>query len=315
MIDTIEICLTKKCSMECSFCLLGCGPDIDLSLDDKVVKSVLDFAKRDARIQTIVYTGGEIFINYAYLVSLLKYSNGAGLNIVCLTNGFWCNDLNKTKERLMELKKYGLKKIVTSVDVWHQQQIPLNNIRNLIKCCDILNIEIQLTVSISHNKLTETYTYLQNLEESITKCNVVFMPVLPFKEGKNISEANLCFKQMMREFRCTIDSTMYIYANAEVYRCCLFPSAGCSELAVCNLNTTKIEDAYEYALADKYVAFMLMNGLNTWRQNKPEKYYASSCEYCLSILKNQDTRMELDEYIDKRKYCEKIKHIRNLFAN
>ncbi len=82
--NSINIELTKKCNLNCSYCYLSCGMKERRSLKKM---DVFDFLERFSESgRYVMFTGGEIF-TLDYIDDVLRFAYDCGLQISIFTNG------------------------------------------------------------------------------------------------------------------------------------------------------------------------------------------------------------------------------------
>lgn len=98
--------VTKDCNQECIFCT---QPKEEISFTyEEIKKQILDYKKEG--FKSIVYTGGEPTI-LPYLIDIIKFVDGLGLDQRVITNGSKLDD----PELCKKLVDAGLKRIIISI--------------------------------------------------------------------------------------------------------------------------------------------------------------------------------------------------------
>ncbi len=157
--------VTDRCNARCLHCAYNCGPDVEgkMKLAD-ATRYVKEAVALD--VQLVCISGGEPMM-YPRLVEAITSECGrlAVPEVWLFTNGFWANNAPVARETIENLKSQGLKKLLLSVDAFHQEYIPLESIRNAIEA----SIEVDLEVGIDarfvgdpddkneHNEATRSY--------------------------------------------------------------------------------------------------------------------------------------------------------------
>lgn len=88
-------------------------------------------------------SGGEPFSNWPALLGILQAAHAEGLAAHELeTNASWCTSSQLAQHRCRELEQLGLARLVVSCDVYHQQFVPFERVRLLVRTAqDILGAE------------------------------------------------------------------------------------------------------------------------------------------------------------------------------
>lgn len=136
------IMLSYWCPAKCEFCYECCGPEYSfwVTVEDVITwwEELDRLIKKEVgadKICKIHITGGEPFGNYPLLKEILQLAKARGLPDVdkIETNAFWATDEKNVKERLEELKSLGVKLITTDADIFHQEWVPIENVRLLYR--------------------------------------------------------------------------------------------------------------------------------------------------------------------------------------
>jgi MoaA/NifB/PqqE/SkfB family radical SAM enzyme len=138
--------LSYQCNIECQHCMYACSPAWRGDwMSKKDGKKILDqlagkiqespFGPERASLNYgLHFTGGEPFLNFDLLLELTAIANGLKIPSTFVeTNSFWCRDDEVTRERLIELKKAGLKGILISVNPFFTEKIPFERIKRNVK--------------------------------------------------------------------------------------------------------------------------------------------------------------------------------------
>jgi hypothetical protein len=76
-------------------------------------------------------SGGEIFLYFNDLCVMVERAHSLGIETLVETNAFWAKDLATALERLTRLKLLGLTCVRTSMDVFHEEFIPIERVLNV----------------------------------------------------------------------------------------------------------------------------------------------------------------------------------------
>jgi hypothetical protein len=132
--------LTYACNARCAFCYVSGGPEHDDRLDVTTAlelwRSLDELAVAHGKTMRVHLTGGEPFLDWVGLASILRAARDASLTPAekIETNAFWATDDGLTRARLELLAALGLGRLVVSTDVFHQEYVPLECVR---RCVDI----------------------------------------------------------------------------------------------------------------------------------------------------------------------------------
>lgn len=137
----VGIMLTDWCNAQCSSCYLCCNPSRNnwISACDalKIWRELEEISPHGCKVHL---TGGEPFGNYALLLEVVRRASDEGLGQTdkVETNGFWAADQQIVKKRIGELDAAGMKLFAVSCDPYHQQYIPIETLRLLVRTAEEL---------------------------------------------------------------------------------------------------------------------------------------------------------------------------------
>ncbi len=131
--------LTYACNARCAFCYVSADPQHRDALDTTTAlalwRSLDELAAAHGKTMRVHLTGGEPFLDWVCLVSLVRAARDAGLTPVekIETNAFWATDDNLTRARIELLAALGVGKLAVSTDVFHQEFVPLERVRRCVE--------------------------------------------------------------------------------------------------------------------------------------------------------------------------------------
>jgi len=124
--------ITDECVSRCRHCAYGCGPDRRGAMELSDAKRYLKESKGQP-IQSLCISGGEPFIYYDRVVKIMEEAKRLEIpEIWVFTNGYWAETVDIGVEKLLLLKNLGLTKIWLSADAFHQEYIPITNVKNVM---------------------------------------------------------------------------------------------------------------------------------------------------------------------------------------
>lgn len=128
--EQVSIVLTRVCPIQCEHCYSNCGPNAPKGDKDKIISRVIDICNNE-KVKTILLTGGEPFTDFELLLEVISILKEYNKDIILYTNAYWAKSIDIVREKLSHLKDVTL--INTSVDKYHQEFIPLENVINLVR--------------------------------------------------------------------------------------------------------------------------------------------------------------------------------------
>jgi MoaA/NifB/PqqE/SkfB family radical SAM enzyme len=126
--------LTYQCSAACRFCYYNCSPRpsplMPVEMAVRAWQSLKNLAGEAAAIHI---TGGEPFLNWEHLEAVMRACKQAKLGTVeqVETNASWAVNEKTIRERLRILDELGMTKLKISCDPFHQEYVPIENVRLL----------------------------------------------------------------------------------------------------------------------------------------------------------------------------------------
>ncbi len=133
-LESLSILLGMKCNCKCPHCFYFPRDDnhtpIDLDMLDDALKSIAGLHN----IHSVNFAGGEPFYYYDTMLECIERLKKHGIYFFSLsTNAGWASSVEVAYEKLTELLKLGLGAMYVSADGFHQMNIPLENVLNVIR--------------------------------------------------------------------------------------------------------------------------------------------------------------------------------------
>lgn len=218
------------------------------------LEEALSYVQQTSTISTIRWislNGGEPLLFFDEIRQVLSFAKQYNKKTKVSSNGFWAKTRRITQKKIRELKMAGLDFISLSTDVYHQQFIPIENIRHVLQAAEDENIMREVTIIVDQKSADQVPDILRLLnldveEVMIGKINffgpnaffnelknqtvVDVMPLQPFGRGAKLRQR--CVLNEVEKFKgkpCPIVGKFpYVMPGGRVYWCCnLFaPGAG-----------------------------------------------------------------------------------------
>ncbi len=114
------------CTAACRHCMFASAPHLPKEYISAETAERLAELLQEARTSSVHIGGGEPFMNFDALTTLIRilHRHGVGIDYI-ETNAFWCSDDDFVRERLAKLKALGVDTIMVSVDPFHIEFVPL----------------------------------------------------------------------------------------------------------------------------------------------------------------------------------------------
>lgn len=289
------VLLTYWCNATCRNCYENCGPRWDVEMSAADVHSYLaDLRQLGCTGQGIHLTGGEPFRNYGLLVSSLEAAADVGLTPILEveTNAFWCTDDEEVIGRASELFAKGLDRFFVSCDVFHQEYIPIERVRRLVRIARDLKGE--------HGAFVRFDEYLHEPTGSEGRWSCRHQSTLvrealrgPERLGGRAARALApllpCFPpERFRSKRCDDMLISSAYVHIDPYGN-VFP-ATCAGLVVGNAKTKSLADVFRRDLEGPVARTLVQEGpvglLRLGEQFgyvRNAKGYADACHLCFEV--------------------------------
>ncbi len=299
------------CSSKCSHCLYACSPKWDkLYLNPGKAKNIFVKLKK-LNCNSIHIGGGEPFLNIDSLFKVLETAKSENINIQYIeTNSSWIKNEMETINVLKKLKKLNINTLLISISPFHNEHIPFIKVKQLIKLCNKVNMNIFPWIQDFYNDInTFDDNITHNLKEYQDKYGENYIKSLPSRYWIHFGgRANELYKNIFNK-----KNLDYIINNSE----------RCLELAdvthfhvdlfnnyipgLCSGFSINIEDIGDSLDINKYTFInnLYASGikylLNTAKKKygfNPKEKYISKCDLCLDIrkflvLKKQINSVEL----------------------
>ena len=166
--------MTYECSLRCPHCFYYPQAAPRAAFTVARMREIIASMKDVAPVREVHYTGGEPFLYYDRLLEAVAMAKESGARrITCSTNGYWADDPDKTRRMLGALKEAGLTWFLISADAFHQDAVPLENIRILsqarvdlgLQGNDDLSVVAMITPEYEHPFNTRTREIVGKIRE------------------------------------------------------------------------------------------------------------------------------------------------------
>lgn len=152
-IQGLTLILTRRCNAACRHCGFSSSRNSSETMEVEQARDYLSQAAKIKSIRMTSITGGEPFLFYDRILSIVGYAGSLGLSSEVVTNSFWAETEKAALARLAELQDRGLVNFVTSADEFHTRFIPIERVRNAVQAAAQLGLKV--TVKITHNPASE----------------------------------------------------------------------------------------------------------------------------------------------------------------
>jgi MoaA/NifB/PqqE/SkfB family radical SAM enzyme len=126
------ILLTYRCNAACAHCYENSGPTKRALMPVEHLRELLrEFKKLGFTGRDLHFAGGEPFFDYKHLIACFNVAKEEGMLPLgkLETNGFWCKTDNLARERMTEIKGFGIGTLLVSCDPFHQEFVPIETLK------------------------------------------------------------------------------------------------------------------------------------------------------------------------------------------
>jgi hypothetical protein len=121
------VMLTYSCTNACKHCLYRCSPRHDRRfMSEELIDATMAALAAEPALHGIHIAGGEPTLNWSRLLYAIRAARRAGVAIDYLeTNAAWCDDEQTAREGFSRLREAGLRTVLISASLFHNEFIPL----------------------------------------------------------------------------------------------------------------------------------------------------------------------------------------------
>ena len=128
------IILNYNCPAACRHCMFASAPSCPKEYLTEEGAEKLCSILAEAGTVSVHIGGGEPFVNFSALCSLIRVMNRHGIGVDYIeTNAFWCTGEEIGRQRLLKLRELGVDTVMISVDPFHIEYVPLERPLLLLK--------------------------------------------------------------------------------------------------------------------------------------------------------------------------------------
>jgi organic radical activating enzyme len=308
---------TMRCPSSCRMCVTGSSPQNRNKMSLEEALSYVQLTSSISTIRWISINGGEPLLFFDEIRQVLSLAKQNGKRTKVSSNGFWARSPRIAQQKIRELKTAGLDFISLSTDDYHQQFIPIENIRYSLEAAEHENIMREVTIIVdqrSAHKVMKLVRLLNpkveemmigkmnfigqetNFNEVENKTVVDLMPLQPFGRGAKLLQR--CILHELDTFYgqpCTLVGKFpYVMPGGRIYWCCNFfaPGAGYVErFQIGNLGIESLAEVDQRLKRNLMVDLLAHYGplglpwllASTKYTNLDREKYASLCDLCIDV--------------------------------
>ena len=287
--------ITDRCTAACKICFFGCRPQNSNALDKEIIKDYIDqFAENNPEAK-VAFSGGEALMYREMLLECMSHAKKRGLSSTLVTNCSFAGTVEKTKNILQKLRENGLVSLAVSADVYHQEFIPLQNVKNVLS--EGLSMGFKVLVHLMElgddDSVSKT---LEALRPEIYGARLIIYSVFPVGAALNQHSSEKFIRPLSVDClscpvtRCSL-TAMY---NGDLLICCLQFSRDIPFVKVGSFGKTTIENAITNISRNDFIYCMFFKGLS-WYVELARRLgfavaekYSAPCHFCHEIFTNKD---------------------------
>ncbi|MCP4152739.1 MAG: radical SAM protein [bacterium] len=131
------------CTSQCKHCLYSSSPRRAKDYISGDTAAVLFEKIKEMGCTSVHIGGGEPFLNFNGLKEVLRTSQKVGMGIDYVeTNSSWFKNHQQACDLLEELKELHLETLLISISPFHNEFIPFNKVKGVIKSCQAVGIKV-----------------------------------------------------------------------------------------------------------------------------------------------------------------------------
>lgn len=315
MYNKLAIVMTDKCSAACEMCCFGCSPNGKRTLSSDLMKDVIRQASEMEEMNAVGFSGGDPFMVYDQLLDCSAYAKSLGLKVTVNTNGFWGRNEKRALEMLRALKAAGVVLISFSADRYHQQFVPVEDLRTAMRLTHAAGMQYDISI-METARSDDIVRMTEALRPEIYGVTVVNHPMLPAgKALETVKDGDFvrCFDA--RDAVCTSLGMFQLNFDGNYYMCC---SQFCREISRLNLGDARevrFRDLKKITASDDYLYVMQRNGFAWFVDLARELGYdipdtlCSPCHCCYIIFRNQRLLNEIRDRVEEEAGRLRIRHL------
>ena len=219
-LSNIGLMVTYKCPVACPHCIVEAGPHRTQEMRLDQALAWIDQARsyQDGFIQALCLTGGEPFYNPTLLTQISQYGRALGFIVSVVTNAFWAPSREAALHTLALAP--AIQAMTISTDVYHQQAIPFEYVRNAVEAARELRRVYTIAVCTDSDQDPAHLKVVQQLAAMGEGDNIRVAITLPI--GRARHEAHALHYSISSEppvTACPVASSPVIFPNGDVIAC------------------------------------------------------------------------------------------------
>ncbi|MCS5422424.1 MULTISPECIES: radical SAM protein [Psychrilyobacter] len=309
--NTLGLCYTLRCPLTCEFCCYECNPHRNEKMSIDLAKKLIKEASQSEQFSLIAFTGGEVLLFIEEIKILGNIAKEYNMPFTITTSGYWAKDFSTTLKILKDFKSLGLKTLNVSYDPSHAKFVNKNNIFNIVKAGEEINLHIQVAgiyFSLEDNTekfLPELIDYkytdlITSYVKNVGRASKLDLPINKYEPIEN------CFCYSRDHY------DLLVWYDGTVYPCCSTFNTSIPNLILGNAYNMKLSELLLKAEGTLLFKTLKRQGFSKLYDILEERNYnlfkklpnpnriIDPCSLCSEIFKNcelsKDIKKEFEKY-------------------
>jgi hypothetical protein len=299
----LALIMTARCNASCAHCAAGYGPHRTEALTRDAVLRLMSEAAAvpGKRRPFFAITGGEPFLDFGFLVEVVRHASGLGAQVGCVTNAYWARTDEISHARLSTLVDAGLQVLAVSVSRFHQQFVPMQRARRALRVAQQLGLHTELKGAVVNSDLGEGGS-LSQWQGSLSAKRILVFPVLPhLREGESLAEHEYYRERGLPDYKCPAEIVSVDFHGTA--RSCCSPGVPDEFLALGDVTTQSMAEidvrfrlnAKQRILREIGPIHFAHHAIAQGLGHRLRDAYAGPCDLCLHIRTDDELRRAAEE--------------------
>lgn len=308
---------THQCPLECRFCGTSCGPKVKGRLSREFMEQTVSEVASWGYLELVVFTGGEPLLLGEDLKGAIRFCRTKEVLTRVVTSAYWATSRDRARAVLGDLQAAGLTEINFSVDDFHQEYVPLDNIGHAMDAAEALGMPYLLahkqmrgsaiTVGYLEKRLKRKLHLFRKGKKNPTK-NVISSGItVPIGRGsesvtvEDWYQPELCGERPWEGACTSVMEGIVVTPERNVEICCGITRRFLPEFSIGNLDKESLPAILDRGNRDLIVNWLALEGPDGIRRfvkaKRPDldlpEIYANPCHLCDTLFSNADVRAVL----------------------
>ena len=296
---TVGLMMTYRCTIACAHCIVKAGPNRTEEISEEEACKWLDELSNygNKTVKAIAFTGGEPFYNIPLLKKVTDYAGELGFVVTVVTNGYWASSQEKALQVMCQLQNIDV--VAVSADVYHQQHIPIENVKNAIFAAQKLGKAFRVSLSTRKMEDPEYLSLKEHVLSFISEEDINTAIIIEAGRAENDCDTE-AYTNDPSTAACDMASFPVIFPTGDVIACIGPPITlpHNHPLYLGNLRKEKVKRILDRSKGNRLLHAIrafgpieLIDLLKTHGYEKllPKQYLPdSNCDVCLRLFRNPE---------------------------